>query len=252
MGDMVAKIKGRLLASGCSYTDSYCTTWSDVLGDEFESYRNVATAGSDNATVARSVINNVKENDTVVILWTSYDRWSFYLDQPIDTHKNKNSRWRHHGSISSEKIFFTEYYHPVERFQTTIDYILFIDLHSKVNNYQAYHFSAFPLFTGENYSTPELREANDVRLVNIYNLVKDKIRNNYLDEISLANFKIKSFNIVTSHKYSKSDDHPTPLCHWEYAEKIIAPRLKISLDQTKKSSIIHEHEQLIQHGITRK
>jgi hypothetical protein len=249
---MVAEIAKRLLASGCSYTEGCWSTWADILGSEFDLYKNIATSGSDNATVARSIIGHVKENDTVVILWTAYDRWSFYMDQPVDTFKHKNTKWRHQGAISSEKIFFTEYYHPVERFQTTIDYILLVDLHSKINNYQAYHFSAFPLFTGENYSTPELREATDTRLATIYNRVKDKIRNNYLEEISLADYKNKNFNITTRHKYSKADDHPTPLCHWEYAEKIISPKLKVFLNQTKKYSIIEEQENLIKHGITKK
>jgi hypothetical protein len=250
LGVMVAEITGRLLTSGCSHTRGAWSTWADILGTHYESYKNVATGGSDNATAARAVIKHAKENDTVVILWTSYDRWSFYLEETIDTPGVKNTRWRHDGSLHLDKIFFTEYYHPVERFQTMIDYILLIDSHSKVNNYQAYHFSAFPLFSGENYAMPELREEADPRLVNIYSRVKDKISNNYLEDISSEDFRTKNFDIITKHTYSDNDTHPTPLSHWEYLEKVIAPKLNVTLDQTKKDKIMQEHENLIKHGIT--
>ena len=56
--------------------------------------------------------------------------------------------------------------------------------------------------------------------------------------------------IRTSHKYGLDDTHPTPLCHWEYLEKVIVAKLNVTLDQTKKENIMQEHENLIKHGIT--
>jgi len=247
----VAEITGRLLTSGCSYTATGpWSTWADILGNHYESYKNVATSGSDSATAARAVIKHAKENDTVIILWTSYDRWSFYLDEPDNSSRFKNQKWRHAGALSKDKIFFTEYYHPVERFQTMIDYILLIDSHSRVNNYRAYHFSAFPLFSGENYAMPEFREEADPRLVSSYSNVKNSLINNYLEEISCEDFRIKNFDITVKNIHGHNDTHPTPLCHWEYLEKVIAPKLRITLDQTKKHKIMQEHENLIKHRIT--
>ena len=239
------KVKNsRLLASGCSYT-SYCwSTWADILGQEFDSYSQVGIGGSDNATVARSIIKHAQPHDTVVIMWTSFDRWSFYNDDPWPmANKDPNNHWRHLGSSAlKSKEFVVNYYHPVERFQTTMDYIQLVDLHSKSVGYSAYHFTAFPLLCAEGESI------DDPLLYEIYK--RFQINNNYLLDISLEMFRRENYNIRPSHRYTKEDTHPTPLCQWDYAENIIAPKLGIELDQSKKSNIIKEHENLIQRGVT--
>jgi len=35
------------------------------------------------------------------------------------------------------------------------------------------------------------------------------------------------------------------MCHWDYTEQIIAPRLNIKLTQERKSSIINEQQDLL-------
>jgi hypothetical protein len=237
-------LHNRLLASGCSYT-AYCwSTWADILGRQFDSYRQLGVGGSDNATVARSIVKHAQPQDTVIVLWTSFDRWSFYSDKPyIMANKDPTNHWRHHGSSSvKSKDFITNYYHPVERFQTTMDYIQLVDLHSKSVGYTAYHFAGFPLLRAEAESI------DDPLLAEIYQQVQ--INNNYLLDISLEQFRQKNYNIRVSHRYTKNDTHPTPLCHWDYVEQIVAPRLGIQLDQNHKPSIVKEHENLIQRGIT--
>jgi len=117
-----------------------------------------------------------------------------------------------------------------------------IDLHSKAVGYTAYHFSAFPLFHSETEIT------DDPRLEEIYK--NFQIDNNYLLDVSLEMFKREHYNIFTNNRYTKGDPHPTPLCHWDYVENVIAPRLGIELDQSKKLRIIKEQENLIQRGIT--
>lgn len=238
---------GRLLASGCSYT-AYCwSTWADILGREFSSYYQAGLSGTDNATVARSIIKHAQPTDTVVVMWTSFDRWSFYKDEPwILPNKDRNNHWRHYvhmGSVTERnKDFVANYYHPVERFQTTMDYIQLIDLHSKAVGYTAYHFAAFPLFHAETVVS------DDPRLEEIYK--NFQINNNYLLDISLETFKQKNYNIRTNNRYTKGDTHPTPLCHWDYVENIIAPRLGIELDQNNKPRIVKEQDNLLQRGIT--
>jgi len=237
-------INGRLLASGCSFTDYCWSTWADILGKEFQQYMQVGTGGCDNATIARSIIDNAKPGDTVVILWTSFDRWSGYLDEGYPMPKDQNNHWRHRGSLLRwDKKFYVDYFHPVERFYATIDYINLVNSHSQVHGYQAYHFPAFPLLLAELY------DSADSRNIEIYDRYRNQIKNNYLDETALSEFRENHYKIRTSNKYSKDDTHPTPLCHWEYLEKVIAPKLNVTLDQTKKDKIMQEHENLIKHGI---
>ena len=228
----------RLLTSGCSYTDYCWSTWSDILGTKFSEYRQVGQGGCDNAFIARSIVNNARADDVVVIMWTSYDRWSFYSDNVIPLPKDANNHWKHLGShIVHNKEFFVNYYNRVERFHTTMDYIQLVDLHSQVNDYDVYHFSAFPLFLAET-------EKNiDPKLVEICS--RYDIKNNYLLDTSLDEYRLSRYNIITNHEYCKNDGHPTPLCHWDYAEQFIAPKLNVNLSQERKQSIIKEQQDLI-------
>jgi len=138
--------------------------------------------------------------------------------------------------------FVVDYYHPVERFQTTMDYIQLIDLHSKSVGYSVYHFTAFPLFQGET-DIP-----NNPKLEEIYK--EFQIENAYLLDSSLESFRLENYNISTTHRYTKNDYHPTPLCHWDYVEKNIALKLGIELTQSNKVNILKEQDNLIQRGIT--
>jgi len=225
----------RLLASGCSATDYSWSTWADIIGAEFKEYKQVGQGGCDNAFIARSVVNNARPNDTVVIMWTSYDRWSFYSDKVQPLPKDANNHWRHMGSVALwDKQFYVKYYHRVERFQTTMDYVQLVDLHSRALGYTVYHFSAFPFFLAETEKTA------DPRLVEIYD--KYIIDNNYLTTVpSLIEFRKKNYNILVD----GNNPHPTPLCHWDYAEQIIAPELNIHLTPERKSSIIKEQQDLL-------
>ena len=233
----------RLLASGCSFTDYYWTTWADIIGAEFAEYRQVGMGGADNATIARSIVSNARANDIVVIMWSSYDRWSFYVEEGHPMPKDLDNHWRHLGSLALwDKQFYVNYYHQVERFQTTMDYIQLVDLHSKLLGYTVYHFSAFPFFLAETEKTV------DPRVVEIYN--RYNIKNNYLTtELSLEEFREQNYKLIIQGKDPRypgsSDRHPTPLCHWDYAEQIIAPKLDIYLTQDRKSSIIKEQQNLL-------
>jgi hypothetical protein len=233
----------RLLTSGCSFTKHCWTTWPDILGKSFNEVLNVGYSGQDNASIARSIVNNVNIDDVVVILWSGYDRWSFYSDENVFNHSGIELHWRHVGCLTSiSKDFFVNYYHHVERFQTTMDYIQLVDLHSKANNYTVYHFSAFPFFLGE------IKKDIDQRLVNIYK--KYNIRNDYLTEISLNEFTdTHEDRPMVYHKYSPvGDTHPLPIANYHYVEQIIAPRVGIDLNSDQLSSIIKEQENIVTHG----
>jgi hypothetical protein len=232
----------RLLTSGCSYTDYSWSTWADYLGKEFASYTNVGIAGNDNATIARSVVANACAGDIVVVLWSGFDRWSKYTDKEVPWYKQGKQydfRWNHVGSVKVDKTFMVKYYHRIERFQTTMDYVQLVDLHSQVVGYTAYHFSAFPFLMGE------IEKTIDPEILNIYK--KYHIANNYLNEISMFDYQIQ----YHPHIQYPSDLHPTPLTHWEYCNKVIAPKLNLTLT-TNIDEVMAEQHELIVNGMARK
>lgn len=218
-------------------------TWANFLGREFRESINVGVGGADNAFIARSVINTAKFGNSVVILWSGYDRWSLYRDEVVYRLDNPNNHWLHRGSMSSDKVLFTNYYHRVERFQTTMDYIQLVDLHSQANGYTAYHFSAFPLFNAER------EQVVDPRILKIYN--RYTIKNNFLTEMSLLNYQIdNNQQFIIRHKYSDADNHPTPMVQWQWLNKIMAPKLGITLKATTENSVSNE-QTIVLNGIVK-
>ena len=215
--NLILNSTNRLITSGCSYTEYAWPTWATYLGRHAHSNINVGRSGSDNAGIARRVMDIVQPNDVVVILWSGFDRWNSYSDAPIfnPIDKDKN-HWARHGCMNiRHKRFYVDHYHKVERFYTTMDYIKLIDCHSQANSYTAYHFSAFPLFLGE--SEFEI----DQRLVEIYN--KFSIANNFLLDDNLEDHKLRLKN-------DPENWHPTPETHWSFFKNYMAPRLHIEVN----------------------
>ena len=236
----------RLITSGCSFTDYCWSTWADYIGAEFDEFYNVGIAGGDNATIARAVIKKAQANDTVVIMWSGFDRWSPYKNEPkLSPSEKHDPHWHHRGSVRTDKTFLVNYYHCVERFQTTMDYIYLVDCDSRLKNYTVYHFSAFPFLVGET------EKDVDPRIQEIYN--RYTITNDYLNEISLFDYQTQNDQcIITKHQYQPGgDNHPTPLTHWEYSCKIIAPKMNLTLN-TMLDKVMTEQNNLIVHRITTK
>jgi len=204
----------KLLTAGCSFTKHCWPTWADYLSNNFDWHVQLGIGGADNASIARSVVSATSNNDTVVIMWSGYDRWSFY-----------DNEWKHRGCLVTNKHFYVNHYNPIERFATTMDYVQMVDNHAKLNNYTCYHFSAFPWLQSElkNKSTTELLEIYDS-----YN-----INNNFLMDMDLLSMQENNNEVfVINHKYIKHDTHPTPITHWKFLNEIIAPNTNITIDQT--------------------
>lgn len=221
---------GRLITSGCSFTQYCWNTWADYLGrsNAFNEFIQVGQSGIDNATVARNIVNKAIPGDTVVVLWTGYDRWSNFV----------NNDWEHIGQISSNKSFFVEQFSQIERFTATIDYINYINHHANSVGYNCYHFSAFPFLYGE-------MKDSDPELLNIAN--KYEITNFYcLTHIDLHSFQIgRNEEIITSHKYNSHDTHPTPLTHWHFANEIVAKTLNIQIDSSILKEVEYEQNEVL-------
>ena len=197
----------RLLTAGCSFTKHCWNTWAEYLGREYDWHKQLGIGGSDNATIARNVISSAKGDDTVVVMWTGYDRWSFY-----------DTKWNHNGSLVSNKDFYTKYYSPYERFVSTMDYVQMVDNHAKINGYTCYHFSAFQWLLSEVHKTiPD-------GIIDVYSSCD--ISNNHIFPTSLFEFQEHNNEIIPiSHKYDDNDIHPTPLTQWKFLNEIIKPSM---------------------------
>lgn len=219
----------RLITSGCSYTQYCWPTWADYLGHYYDTHLQLGQAGQDCTRIARGIIDsNVTKEDTVVICWTGFDRFNYL----------QNQQWNGMGSVLGQKDFFTKYYSPVERFATMIDAMTLLDLHSRAVGYQTYHFSAFPWLLGEieKYPHPD----------NIALSQRRPLSNLYMDN-DLETFKINNLNIRIKHQYNNDDDHPTPLCHWNWLKQVVLPVLDLKID-TKIENIVQLNQQKVLNG----
>lgn len=230
---------GRLIVSGCSFTDYCWPTWGDYLAIAFDDYLNCGQAGSDNASITRNVIRNAQSNDTVVILWSGWNRHVMWSNEPVLTQKNKNNNWKYNYE-RWDKNWLVNFYNPSERLATSMDYIKMVDLDSKVKGYTAYHFSAFPWKLGEIEKYPP-KDFN--KIYETY-----EIQNNFLLLENLEDYKKNNgFAHPTSNQYNLLDSHPTPKCQYQYLMEIMVPQFNFNVD-LDISTFVNAHEQWVRSG----
>lgn len=75
----------RFFAFGCSFTDYIWPTWADIIGKEIPIYQNWGKGGAGNQFIANSIVecnlrNGFKENDLIIVMWTSCSREDRYVD----------------------------------------------------------------------------------------------------------------------------------------------------------------------------
>jgi len=223
----------RLLTAGCSFTKHCWPTWADYLGKQYIWHKQIGFGGYDNSNIARSIIKFANPGDTVVVMWSGYDRWSFY-----DENQNE---WIHNGWIGTNKDFYTNHFSAIERFTTTMDYVSMVDLHSKQVGYDCFHFPAFNWFKAEKFSNVPfgLREIYDSYSPN-------NIKNNFLLTKSLLEYQEDNNEVFEiTHKYIKKDTHPTPITHWNYLKQVIAKNIGINIDNTLESTVLEDQSKVL-------
>ena len=101
--------QGRLFTFGCSFTQYHWPTWADILGRKFEYYENWGKVGAGNQYIFNALIechlrNQFTKDDTVIIMWTSYNREDRYI----------NNMWQTPGGLSNQNFydesFISKYY----------------------------------------------------------------------------------------------------------------------------------------------
>lgn len=66
----------RLFTFGCSFTKYKWDTWADILGNQFDSYKNYGKGGAGNLYILNQLTqsylrDNINANDTVAIMWST-------------------------------------------------------------------------------------------------------------------------------------------------------------------------------------
>lgn len=95
----------RFFAFGCSATSCNWPTWADIVARQYDQYQNWALPGAGNPFIFYSVMeaikrNNIKSDDTVMIMWTNIGREDRYV---------KGTGWITPGSIYNQTIYSPEF-----------------------------------------------------------------------------------------------------------------------------------------------
>jgi hypothetical protein len=95
----------RLFVFGCSFTRYHWPTWADFLSYGYDEYYNYGKPGGGNKFIFEmiceaDVTHNFTTDDTVMVMWSSYNRHDLY----------KDNRWVTPGNIFNAKPTFNERY----------------------------------------------------------------------------------------------------------------------------------------------
>jgi hypothetical protein len=243
----------RLVASGCSCTKHCWPTWPDYLGKHFDSYINVGNGGIDNATIARNVMWTAKSGDTVVVMWTNYARFDTFKDE-INQHdyhegdkvqiyysgmdiETRQGGWTKNGSLYYDKNFIVNYYHRIERFRSTLDYVYMLQMHSKIVGYKLYNFTMMDWFQGG------IEESIDPRLIKMQE--RQGIDHFYL-ESNILKLREQIAPISVTHKWNQTGDtHPTPIVNWIWVKDHVAPELGIIIDMSIENQVKLDQDRVL-------
>jgi len=213
----------KLLAVGCSYTFYEWPTWADYLAGNFTHYHNKGIPGCDNAIIARNIVSVAEPGDTVVAMWSSYERYNHKITY------DSLYQWRQgiHAGIDhiKHKEYFADIYNQFERFTTTLDYIQWTISDSINRNYKLVNLTAFPLLAGE---------LNSPVTEDMTKLINEKQW--YLDQINQTDL----YTFAADYKKRNDDWHPPPLAHYDFADQIICPLLAIDAMQTTREQAIKD------------
>jgi hypothetical protein len=199
----------RLVTVGCSFTSYKWRTWADYLGHHYDGFINYGIPGTDNATIARIVTNLTEPGDTVVAMWTAYERRVLHIDYN-DTYGYSAN---HNGlTMVYDKEYFAKYYNQYERFVATLDSLQHTYTDSKYRGYNLHNFSAFNPVRGELDSEPT---ASMLKI--------SSEREFYLNNIVGPS----EFEFVGKRPEGQ-DPHPTPAEHYAFYKDIMCPALQLT------------------------
>lgn len=95
----------RLFTFGCSYTSFCWPTWADFVGQRFDEYYNYGQSGAGNRFILEQILeadvtHKFNQDDTVIIMWSTYHRHDLY----------KNNEWVTSGNVLNAKPLYDDDY----------------------------------------------------------------------------------------------------------------------------------------------
>jgi len=99
---------------GCSFTSYIWSTWADILGQQFESFRNYGLVGAGNTYIFNRVMQSIaqekiKKDDTVIVMWSTIVREDRFLED----------KWQTPGCVYNQDYYdegFMKYVQPEDFF----------------------------------------------------------------------------------------------------------------------------------------
>lgn len=203
----------RFFAFGCSFTKYLYPTYADLISLNFDFYENWGQGGAGNHYIFNSFIeanqrHNFHPGDTIIIQWTNTGREDRYL----------NDSWIGDGNIYSQTTYDDEW---VKKFVTERGCLVrdlafikacYLILKSIGCNFQ--FISMVPLYKHNEWKDSFFKNHDDV--YKLYKDVIEVIRPSYYEIIFKGNW---SLDITYQNK--PRDQHPSPLEHLQYVEKIL-------------------------------
>jgi len=229
----------RLFTFGCSYTDYYWPTWANFFGSLYDEHHNWGCVGGGNQFIFESLVecnisHHFNENDTIVVMWSTYQRFDLYLDHWITPGNIYNS--------SYSEDWIEKYWSIKGGILHSLNYISAAQLILDALNVEWAMASMCDLLDpfGEKKSKfSNIRKwlkQSKLNLFDEYPKMK-KYETIFANKNMISpplndfckRYRKDDFNF-NRHNKSIVDYHPTPLMHLEWTQQILAPHFGIISD----------------------
>lgn len=229
----------RLFSFGCSFTQYKWPTWADIMGKSFDHYENWGLMGAGNFFIAASVseacaTRQIKEDDTVVIMWTNVFREDRYIEW-----------WKPVGNIHTQNFYNDDfiYRYITERGCYIRDLAVMYSTKKMLDSIGCKYtmLSMVDLSNPKQYENSHTTNSSDI--LEAYKEVIDVIKPSVHDVV--FNYDWHSIPSATKWYVEKfRDPHPTPKEHLQYLD-IVMPELEIT---SETREWVNSIETQIQHN----
>jgi hypothetical protein len=229
-------MKNNLFVFGCSYTNYKKPTYADFMSPYFDVVYNSGSPGSGNRSIFNRIhyfISNnlIKENDTVIVQWSSIPREDRILN-------NSDNNWVNVGLITNNEIYdmdwVNKWFNP---YQTTLELLSYIQsinflIKSITKNFKWFYLhepwvddslgeTGIPAF--------DTSKLDFIKKTGILNKIKSMSVNDFDYLNSIEYFYSKSMEKINNYGtyiYDENlliapDTHPNPYVHYRFSKKIL-------------------------------
>lgn len=213
---MLGSTHNRCFTFGCSFTGHITGTWADYLGANFNEYYNFGRGGACNTYIlnkfieADTLYNFNSKDDYIVVMFTSFSRFSFY----------SKYGWNCSGSVFNNPAHFKEFVNNMwTEDQGIYNSWIAINTIKKILTLKGIKHKLLlgvnAIFNNGNF---------DDTLYNRLSTKMEKEFENLLDDSeSMMTWQNKLYHYPTDFNYYEdegyADSHPTQLIHYTYMKE---------------------------------